>query len=120
MKNCIYVVEDNAHIRDIIEFLLTEEDYSVMACPNVRSFWQLMQKNLPQMVVLDVMLPDGNGLEICEKLKQSYKTHDIPVMLMSANNYLSRVKTKCEADDFINKPFDINDFISRIEKHVHA
>jgi len=118
MKKCIYVVEDNANIREIIEMLLTEEQYEVMACPNEKEFWLLMKNHLPDMVVLDVKLPDGNGLEICEKLKYSSKTHDIPVLMMSANNYLHTVKSKCHADNFINKPFDINDFVERIEQHL--
>ena len=118
MKKSIYVVEDNANVREIIELLLTEEQYEVMACPNENDFWQQMNKHLPDMVVLDIKLPDGNGLEICEKLKGNTKTHDIPVMIMSANNYLQGVKAKCNADTFINKPFDINDFIERIERYV--
>lgn len=116
MKKCIYVVEDNRNLREIIEFLLVEEQYQVKSCPNMKDFWLQMQNHLPDMVVLDVMLPDGNGMDICTKLKQSAKTHDIPVMLMSANNYLSKIKSKFEAEAYINKPFDINDFIKRVEK----
>ncbi|MEJ2883128.1 response regulator transcription factor [Pedobacter sp. GR22-6] len=119
MKKCIYVVEDNAAIRDIIDFMLTEEEYEVVIAPTVRAFWKQMQERIPDMVVLDVMLPDGNGVEICQELKSSIKTHDIPVMLMSANNHLNKVKSKCTADEFINKPFDLDDFANRVEHYVH-
>src|SRR5215217_1573202 len=108
MKKCIYVVEDNAAIRDIIEFMLTEEEYDVVISATVSEFWKKMQQHIPDMVVLDIMLPDGNGMEICNQLKCGSKTHDIPVMVMSANNYISKVKSKCAADEFINKPFDLN------------
>ncbi|TKC10424.1 response regulator [Pedobacter polaris] len=118
MKKCIYVVEDNATIREMIEFLLIEEQYDVKVCPNTSMFWQEMQHHKPDMVVLDVMLPDGNGLDICAKLKRNVKTYDIPVMIMSAGNQLSQIKAKCEAEDFINKPFDLNDFVHRVEHHV--
>lgn len=118
MKKCIYVVEDNAAIRDVIEFLLTEEAYEVVTAPTVREFWRQMQRQIPDMIVLDIMLPDGNGIDICQELKGSIKTHQIPVMMMSANNYLSKVKSKCVAEEFINKPFDLNDFANRIEHHV--
>jgi DNA-binding response OmpR family regulator len=118
MKKCIYVVEDNPNIREIIEFLLIEELYEVKTCPNTNDFWLQMNKHLPDMVILDVMLPDGNGLDICNILKRNIKTHNIPVMMMSANNHLNTVKAKCEAEDFINKPFDLNDFAKRIEKHL--
>jgi len=119
MKKCIYVVEDNPAIRDVIEFLLTEELYEVTACKNTQDFWKEMTSHLPDMVVLDIMLPDGNGIDICTQLKGSVKTHDIPVMMMSANNHLNAVKAKCSAEDFINKPFDLNDFAGRIEKYVN-
>jgi DNA-binding response OmpR family regulator len=119
MKKCIYVLEDNPGIRDIIEYLLIEEDYEVFAYANASTFWKQMNSSIPDMVILDIMLPDGNGLEICNQLKSNAKTHDVPVMMMSANNHLSHVKSKCPADEYINKPFDLNDFANRIERYVH-
>ena len=118
MKKCIYVVEDNAAIRDVIEFMLTEDEYDVVVSPTVNDFWRQMQLRNPDMIVLDIKLPDGNGLEVCKKLKGSVKTYNIPVMMMSANNYLSKVKSGCVAEEFINKPFDLNDFANRIEHYV--
>ncbi|WP_316789919.1 response regulator transcription factor [Pedobacter frigoris] len=118
MKKCIYVVEDNAAIRDVIEFMLTEELYDVVVSPNATEFWEQMQKHIPDMIVLDVMLPDGNGMDICNQLKCNIKTHNIPVMVMSANNNINKVKSKCTADDFINKPFDLDDFATRIEYYI--
>lgn len=118
MKKCIYVLEDNAAIREMIEFLLIEEDYNVKTCPNISEFWNQMGKHKPDMVVLDVMLPDGNGIDICSELKHNLKTYDIPVLMMSAGNQLSKVKSKCDAEDFINKPFDLNDFVHRVERYA--
>lgn len=118
MKKCIYVVEDNAAIREMISFLLTEEDYEVRACQNGSDFWKEMQHQQPDLVVLDVMLPDTSGIEICAKLKQNAKTYHIPIMMMSAGNTLNQVKSKCSAEDFINKPFDINDFVNRVERYA--
>ena len=118
MKKCIYVVEDHPAIREIIEFLLTEELYEVKAFPNSADFWKRMQDNIPDMVILDIRLPDANGIDICNKLKQNANTHHIPVMMMSANNHLSAVKAKCTAEDFINKPFDLNDFANRVQHYV--
>ena len=118
MKKCIYVVEDNPSIREIIEFLLTEELYEVSAFPNSTTFWKQMLNNTPDMVILDIMLPDENGIDICNKLKQNARTYNIPVMMMSANNHLNAVKAKCKAEDFINKPFDLNDFAERVERYL--
>jgi DNA-binding response OmpR family regulator len=120
MKKCIYVVEDNAGIRDVIEFLLTEEQYEVITYPNINAFWKQMQNHIPDMVILDIMLPDGNGLDVCNQLKSSLKTHDLPIMMMSANNHLNQVKSKCLADEYINKPFDLDDFAKRIDHYVSS
>ncbi|GAB1463280.1 hypothetical protein MASR2M52_13180 [Pedobacter sp.] len=114
-KKCIYVLEDNANIADIIEFLLTEEDYTVEVCKNANSFWQKMEEHTPDMIVLDVLLPDANGVDICLSLKRNIRTHRIPVLMMSGNNHLNKVKAKCDADSYINKPFDLNDFVQRID-----
>ncbi|MFN0291890.1 response regulator [Pedobacter helvus] len=118
-KKCVYVLEDNANIADIIEFLLVEELYEVKVCKNANTFWKEMQQHTPDMIVLDVILPDANGLEICTKLKRDIRTHRIPIMMMSGNNYLSKVKSKCDADSYINKPFDLNDFMERVNYYSH-
>lgn len=118
MNKCIYVVEDNLNIREIIEFLLVEEFYEVKACQNSKAFWREMNVQLPDMVILDIVLPDGNGIDICTALKENVKTRRIPVMMMSANNYLNTVKAKCAAEDFINKPFDLNDFAQRVAQFL--
>ena len=97
MRKCIYIVEDNQDIREILTFLLTEEHYKVKTYPNVKAFWIQMKKHLPDMVVLDVMLPDGNGIEICKKMKNESTTFSIPVMMMSANYQVTEIKNKCGA-----------------------
>lgn len=118
MKKCIYIVEDNEDIRDILEYLLKEEHYKVKAYPNVREFWMQMKRHLPDMVVLDVMLPDGNGIEVCNKLKREITTHTIPVLVMSANYQFLESKERCAAEEFISKPFDINNFVNRVKIHL--
>jgi DNA-binding response OmpR family regulator len=88
-------------------------------CNTANAFWQKMEDHNPDMIVLDVMLPDANGLDICLKLKRNIRTHQIPVLMMSGNNRLSSIKAKCEADSYINKPFDLNDFVDRIDYFSH-
>jgi len=118
MKKCIYIVEDNEDIREILAYLLIEEHYKVKAYPTIKAFWEQMKKHLPDMIILDVMLPDGNGIDICEKIKQGISTHAIPVMIMSANYQTMDIKHKCGAEEFINKPFDINNFVTRVKRYL--
>jgi len=81
----------NPDIRKIIKFLLIGELYEVKSCPNTKAFGFQMNLLLPDMAILHIMLPDGNGLEICNQLKGK--------LMMSANNHLSAVKAKCDAQD---------------------
>ena len=113
-------MEDNASIRELIAFLLTEEAYQVKTYSNLTSFWEDLSVEKPDLIVLDVMLPDGNGIEVCSKLKSDRKTYQIPVMMMSANNQLHLLKNKCPAQEFINKPFDLNDFAKRVASNLRS
>ncbi|MGY3052424.1 DNA-binding response OmpR family regulator [Pedobacter sp. UYEF25] len=110
------VVEDNDDIREIIGMLLTMEHYQVHLCENASTFRAEVLIRRPDLVILDVMLPDGNGIDLCCEVKLDYNTGHIPVMMMSAHSSLNEIRKKCEADDFINKPFDIDDFIARVSE----
>jgi DNA-binding response OmpR family regulator len=118
-KKSVYILEDNDDIRDLISYLLTEENYEVHGYPTVKAFKREMLSAHPDMVILDVMLTDGNGLTVCDELKSNARTNDIPVLMMSAHAYVNDVKRKCEAEDFISKPFDISDFVSRVDHYLH-
>jgi len=119
MKKCIYILEDNDDIRELISFLLTEENYYVKGYPTVKSFKRKMLSAHPDMIILDVMLADGNGIDVCDELKANKRTNDIPILMMSAHSYEQEIKQKCDAEDFISKPFDIDDFVKRVDRYLH-
>jgi DNA-binding response OmpR family regulator len=118
MKKCVFVLEDNDEIRELFTYLLEEESYEVHAYPTAASFRESLEHSLPDLLVLDVMLPDGNGLDICCELKEDPKTESIPIIIMSAHAEISDMKKKCEAEEFIAKPFDIQNFIDKVQKHI--
>lgn len=120
MKKKIYVVEDNDDIRELVEYLLEIEGYEVTGFANATKFSQIIVNELPDLVVLDVMLPDGNGVDICNKLKSNPVTKELPVLLMSANANMAFVSKESMADDFISKPFDIDDLVTRAKKLLLA
>lgn len=119
MKKCVYILEDNDDIRELISYLLTEENYDVKGYPTVESFKQKMLSAHPDMIILDVMLTDGNGIDVCDELKANKRTNDIPILMMSAHSYVQEIKQKCDAEDFISKPFDIDDLVSRVDRYLH-
>ena len=120
MKKFIHLVEDNEDIRYIVEFFLQDFDYEVQVSASVKEFVASMDKPLPDLYLLDVMLPDGNGLEICRYIKENKDTKHIPVIIMSAHSNEREVRKESEADAFISKPFDLNDLASCIEKQLSA
>ena len=73
---------------------------------------------MPDLFLLDVMLPDGNGAEICEDLKTDIFTKHIPIIVMSAQNNSEQKAIAAFANDYISKPFDIDDVLERINKQL--
>jgi DNA-binding response OmpR family regulator len=118
MKKCVFVLEDNDELRELFTYLLEEESYEVHAYATAAAFRQSLEQSLPDLLVLDVMLPDGNGLDICCELKEDPKTANIAIIIMSAHAEIEDMKKKCDAEEFITKPFDIQNFIDKVEKHL--
>jgi two-component system phosphate regulon response regulator PhoB len=80
MGKLIYVVEDDDDIRFIVEYILIESGYRVDSFSNVKDFYTSLEDTVPDLLVLDVMLPDGNGIEICRVL-----------MILSASHLISTI-----------------------------
>ncbi|MFC4141970.1 response regulator transcription factor [Pedobacter mendelii] len=120
MSKRICVLEDNDDIREIISFILEEEHYEVSVYANVKDFINREKKPKPDVFLLDVMLPDGNGLDVCNLLKADCATKGIPVMMMSANYKKVDIQKACKAEDFIPKPFDIANLLSKIGVYANA
>ncbi|QPH40607.1 response regulator transcription factor [Pedobacter endophyticus] len=114
----IYILEDNDDIREILELLLTADHYEVVGFPDVSSFRKGLLNQVPNTFILDVMLPDGNGIDVCCELKADKSTSDIPVIMMSANYTSEQMSGLCSAEDFISKPFDILDFSRRVASQI--
>ena len=119
MNKHILVVEDDADISAIIKIILEEENYEVKLCADVASFQREMQSAHPDLFVFDVMLPDGNGLDLCHQIKEKSNTQHIPVVIISAHAHLAEVVKKCKPDAFIPKPFDIDHFTGRIKSIIN-
>jgi DNA-binding response OmpR family regulator len=114
----VYIVEDNPDISELIEYLVNKIGLETYTCANVKDFKNLFADNKPDLIILDIMLPDGNGLELCEEIKNQTENAEIPIILMSAlANVQSKFK-KSRANDYISKPFDIQDFTRRVKSQI--
>lgn len=103
MKKKIIVVEDDDDIRDIVGYLL-EEQYDVTLCADIKHFRRNLSQVMPDLVLMDVMLPDGDGRHVCMEMKADPNSSDVPVLLMSA--HCDAISLDCNAAGFITKPFE--------------
>lgn len=118
MKKPICVLEDNEEILEIISIVLEDENYVVHGFNTVSDFMSSFENLKPSLCLLDVMLPDGNGLDVCMHIKSNPETLNTPVIMMTANSQIEKMKEKCKANDFIAKPFDIDDLSGRINRII--
>jgi DNA-binding response OmpR family regulator len=119
MGKSVCVLEDDEGIRDVIILLLQEENYHVTGFASIEDF-NLNAKNLkPDLFLLDVMLPDGSGIDICSGLKMADSTKNIPVLMMSAHAKIGEINKTCNAQGFISKPFDIYDLLKRVDYQLN-
>ena len=117
MSRWIYYVEDDTSIRELVLYALKTADFQVMGFENAATFYQQIKKQLPDLILLDIMLPDEDGISILKKLKSSTDTESIPVIMMTAKSaeYDKVLGLDSGADDYITKPFGVMELISRVK-----
>jgi len=112
----ILVIEDDDDIRGVIRFYLSRDGYKVLEAEDGDKGLQAAQDRLPDVILLDLMLPGRDGLEVCRLLKQEIKTRHIPVIMLTAKSEDSDIVTGLElgAEDYITKPFSNKVLLARV------
>jgi len=115
-KEHIVVVEDEEDILELLRYHLAREGYNVTPAANGEQALKIISQKIPALVLLDLMLPGLNGLELCRSLKQDPRTAAIPIMMVTAKNEESDVILGLElgADDYIMKPFSMKVLVARV------
>lgn len=112
----IYMVEDDDNIRDMVLYALTSAGFSAEGFPEGESFLHMLEKAVPDLLLLDIMLPGEDGLAVLKHLRQSPKHQQLPVIILTARDTeYDRIKgLDLGADDYITKPFSVLEVISRV------
>lgn len=112
----IYLVEDDDSIRELVLYTLHTTGFEAEGFRNAAGFWQALEKEQPQLVLLDIMLPDEDGLHILKRLRAGAETADLPVMMLTAKSseYDRVVGLDSGADDYMPKPFGMMELVSRV------
>lgn len=113
----IYIVEDDKNISEIESYALKNSGYTVDTFENAKTFWSRVQDRKPDLVLLDVMLPDSDGIEVLKKMRRNPDTRRVPVIMVTAkSSEIDKVKGLDNgADDYITKPFNILEVKARIK-----
>ncbi|MAW75911.1 MAG: response regulator [Planctomycetota bacterium] len=116
-KERVLLVEDEGDIRDVIEYNLEREGYLTLAFDNGEAGLEAIRNESPDLVLLDLMLPGIDGLEICRQIKEDPTTRDIPIIMITAKTEESDVVLGLGvgADDYVNKPFSPQELIARVK-----
>jgi DNA-binding response OmpR family regulator len=113
----IAVVDDEADIRELVSLHLKNNHFAVRGFSDGSSFLKYIETSVPGLVVLDLMLPDVDGLEICKQLRRRENTRHIPVIMLTAKSEESDTVIGLElgADDYIKKPFSPRELVARVK-----
>ena len=112
----IFCVEDDNSIRDLMVYTLNIADFDAMGFADPASFWEAMRDTVPELIVLDIMLPGEDGISMLKKLRAAPTTAKIPVIMATAKGteYDRVIGLDLGADDYLTKPFGMMEMVSRI------
>lgn len=112
----ILLVDDNIDILEIAVVILNHHGFEVATHCTGFNVPEIVNEYRPDLILMDVLLYGKSGVVICEELKKLY---NIPIILFSAHSAVFETFVRCSADDFIQKPFDVNELVDKIKFHLH-
>lgn len=113
----ILVVDDDESIVEVVQLVLESEGYYVQTNMD-GDLLPLLKKEQPNLILLDMLLSGVDGRDICKQLKSDHETAHIPVIMLSAHSETDKAANASGANDFLEKPFDVDALIAIVEKHL--
>lgn len=119
-KGKILIIDDNIETSLVLKMRLEFEDYNVELAYDGKEGVEKANKHNPDLILLDIMMPGVDGFAVCAKLRNTSKTKDIPIIMVTAKTLMGDVEQafKKGADSYIMKPFEIEELIEKIEKYI--
>lgn len=113
----IYILEDDDSIRNFVIYALKSSEFDVLGFSRPSEMWAALRDSTPDLFLLDIMLPEEDGIEILKKLRASHETADLPIIMLTAKDseYDKVIGLDAGADDYISKPFGIMELMARIK-----
>lgn len=117
-KKKVLLADDDAAILEAVSLILEDEGYEVDTSLNGDVLFNF-DGDPPDVLLLDLWMSGKDGRELCRLLKENDKMKDVPIIIVSANKDIELITSNCGADDFLAKPFEMNDLLSVIEKYAN-
>jgi len=114
----VLLIEDEEHVRETLQLLLTNAGYLVTASANGKNIFDLIEEFNPSLILLDILLDEMDGREICKAVKSTPSTASIPIIILSAVQDIYNSIIDFGANDVIAKPFDERTLLNRIERQL--
>ena len=116
----VLVVDDDESVLLALKRILTNEDVKVLSASSAIRALELVKESVPRLALIDVMMPDIDGLELCRLLKQDPRTSDMPVVIVSGQTERVDIERGMAAGalDYIKKPFDADEVLLRVRTHL--
>jgi two-component system phosphate regulon response regulator PhoB len=118
MPKTIIIIEDDHDILDMMQYILEDEGYRVIPLSHAAPL-DIIVGHQPQLILLDERLPEISGHEICGRIKSYPPAQNIPVILVSGIKDIEKIAGDCQADGYIEKPFDLVDLISLVKRRIN-
>ncbi|HUQ84848.1 MAG TPA: response regulator [Candidatus Limnocylindrales bacterium] len=118
MSKKILVADDDPAIVDCVKMMLELDGYEVSTTVDGETIFK-MEKEYPDLLLLDIWMSGQDGREICKYLKKKKLTQNIPIIMISANKDAKRIAKEAGADDFIAKPFEMEDVLNKVRHYVN-
>ncbi|MBN2272305.1 MAG: response regulator transcription factor [Sedimentisphaerales bacterium] len=121
-KARVLVVDDEEDIRELVQLNLAPEGYEVLTCETGERALELARNKLPNLIILDLMLPGIDGLDVCKKLKADAKTNSIPILMLTAKAEEADIVIGLElgAEDYVTKPFSGKVLVARVRRILRS
>lgn len=119
----IAVIEDDRVIRQLLDRTLVQNGFECLLAPDAASGLKMCAEGKPDLALIDVLLPDGNGIDLCRQMKADGKLRNIPVLIMTGRSQAVEDRIagiEAGADDYLIKPFQIPELVSRIRGVLKA
>ena len=118
MKKKVLIIENDHDIRDIIDYILTQEGFDTLSVPEPNTLAEILQFK-PDLILIDEFVNDQPGHRLCLRIKGENLLAHLPVIVLSTANDIEIIATECKANDYIRKPFDMDEMIEKVMRVVN-